>query len=330
MPLTHRQLDAFRHVMQAGTVTGAAELLHMSQPAVSKLLAALEHELGLELFTRVRKRLVATSDAKQLFGEVERLFGALTEVKAFADDLKRFDAGELHIAAAASVGQTLVADAVGELARRHPKARILLSVNTNVGESVIRQQADLGFSVLQYEHPAVRSAPLLHARAVCAVPLGHALAKRTSIAPEDLEDECFISFFRDSRMRQIIDAVFSQRRVARRLQYDVFSSLEAVALAARGMGISIVEPISPFYLRPRNVVILPFEPRIDFTFNILHPRFGNRPRLADEFVVLLKARISELMQSAPTDPFPLELRTVESSAKSEALGAETAPLSADG
>ena len=313
MPLTQRQLDAFRRVMQTGTVTAAAEQLHMSQPAVSKLLAALEYELDLKLFTRVRKRMVATSDATQLLGEVERLFGTLTDIKSFAEDLRRFDAGELRIAAAASVGQTLVADVVAELAHSHPKARIQLSVNTHVGESVIRQQADLGFSVLHFEHPAVRTLPLLHARAICAVPVGHPLAARERITPEDLADESFISFFRDSRMRQIIDAIFAQRRIARKLQYDVFSSQEAVALVARKLGIAVVEPISPFYVRPAGVVFLAFEPRVDFTVNILYPRFGNRPGLADEFASQLRARVSRLAASARTDEFPLDVRVVETS-----------------
>ena len=63
MALTHRQLEAFHVFMETGTVTGAADRLRISQPAVSKILAALEYDLKLKLFKRVRKRLVPTNEA---------------------------------------------------------------------------------------------------------------------------------------------------------------------------------------------------------------------------------------------------------------------------
>ena len=64
--ITSRQLEAFRAIMEHGTVTAAAERLGVSQPAVSKILAGLEHEIGYPLFTRIKRRLAPTSEARLL------------------------------------------------------------------------------------------------------------------------------------------------------------------------------------------------------------------------------------------------------------------------
>ena len=87
MALTHRQLEAFHVSMETGTVTGAAERLRISQPAVSKILAALEYDLKLKLFKRVRKRLVPTNEAHMLYVEVHRLMTSMGDIEEFARDL---------------------------------------------------------------------------------------------------------------------------------------------------------------------------------------------------------------------------------------------------
>lgn len=294
MPISHRQLEAFRMFMQTGTVTGAAQRLRISQPAVSKILTSLEYELGLTLFTRVKKRLQPTGDAQLLSREVERLFSGLNDIESFARDLRYLKAGELHIASAASLGHTLVADTIAAFAARHDKARIVFNVTTSVSQFVISQQVDLGFSLMQTQHPALINEPLLHARGVCVVPVGHPLAGRDLVTAEDLRDLQCVSFMRDSRMRHIIDAAFEQRRVARQLQYEVFTSVEACALVSRGLGVSIVEPFIVAYAPPPGIWVARFEPAIDFTFNLMRPRYRDRSRLAAAFLKTLKQSVQQI------------------------------------
>ena len=72
-----RQLEAFRAVMHAASVTQAAEVLRISQPAVSRLIASLEQDLGFALFSRRRGRLLPTPESTFLLGEVERAISNL-------------------------------------------------------------------------------------------------------------------------------------------------------------------------------------------------------------------------------------------------------------
>ena len=77
--LTHRHVEVFRALMIAGSVTRAAELLHTSQPTVSRELARMEHSIGFPLFERIRGRLRPTM-ALALYDEVRQSYAGLERV----------------------------------------------------------------------------------------------------------------------------------------------------------------------------------------------------------------------------------------------------------
>lgn len=309
MTITHRQLEAFRLFMETGSVTAAALRMRVTQPAVSKILSGLEMDLRLRLFTREKKRLLPTHEAELLYLEVRRIMSSLAEVENFADDLRSLKAGELRIATAASVGQTLLADAVADFSSQYDRARISFFVTSDVGHSVVAQQAEIGFSFLRLQHPMLITQPLFRSRAVCVVPAAHRLAGREAVSPEDLRDECFISFMRDSRMRHMIDAVFEADGVTRRAQYDVYSSGEACSLVERGVGVSIVEPLGVAYRKPPGLAVCRFEPPIHFTFNLLTPRFRDLSRLGRRFISIVNKRVRELSVEHGSPTRHIELKS---------------------
>ena len=92
MKLSHRQIDFFRAVMGTGHVTRAAELLHTSQPTVSRELARLEQVLGFALFERIKGRLKPTVRALALMEEVEQSYVGLERIAATAVALQAYAA----------------------------------------------------------------------------------------------------------------------------------------------------------------------------------------------------------------------------------------------
>lgn len=82
--LTHRHVEVFRALMIAGSVTRAAELLHTSQPTVSRELARMEHSIGFPLFERIRGRLRPTMQALALYDEVRQSYAGLERVASAA------------------------------------------------------------------------------------------------------------------------------------------------------------------------------------------------------------------------------------------------------
>ena len=284
--ITSRQLEAFRAIMAHGTVTAAAERLGVSQPAVSKILAGLEHEIGYPLFTRIKRRLAPTSEARLLYHSLERV----TEV---AREIRERQIGDLLIYSTPALGRTVLPDVMAGFMKRHAKAHIVFHVrsSTYINQKMVDQQIDLGFSMMPFEHPSMVTEELSRVAAVCVLPADHRLARRKVIRPVDLRGERFLSFPLDGRMRHLIDAAFEQERIERQLQIDVYSSADACALAARGLGVSIVEPFTARDHLGQGIAVVPFEPRIRYLFRAMRPRYRKPSRLADAFLDAVKAHL---------------------------------------
>lgn len=97
--LTHRHVEVFRALMIAGSVTRAAELLHTSQPTVSRELARMEHSIGFPLFERIRGRLRPTMQALALYDEVRQSYAGLERVASAAARLRAYSDGQLAVIA---------------------------------------------------------------------------------------------------------------------------------------------------------------------------------------------------------------------------------------
>ncbi len=295
--ISPRQLEAFRAFMEAGTVTGAAERMRLSQSAVSKILGGLEYSVGYPLFRREKQRLLPTREAKLLQREVERIFRGLEELGGFVRDLRTLEQGEMHVVSTPALGEVVLPDVLAGFMRGHAGVRVAFQVRHSevINQFVVDQQTDLGFSMVPFDHPSIISEELFRVPAVCVLPPAHDLARRPGITPEDLRDESFLSFATDTRMRHLVDAVFEQRQVARRQRLEVYSSLEACSMAARGIGISIVEPFTAMRMAASGLVIRPFTPRIDYTFKVMRPRFRDPSRLADAFLAAVKDWVAEMV-----------------------------------
>ncbi len=291
--ITSRQLEAFRAIMEHGTVTAAAERLSVSQPAVSKILAGLEREIGYPLFTRIKRRLAPTSEARLLQAEVARLYHSLEQVSGVAREIRERQVGDLHIYSTPALGRSVLPDVMAAFMKRHAKARIVFHVrsSTYINQKMVDQQIDLGFSMMPFEHPSIVTEELSRAPAVCVLPGDHRLARRRVIRPVDLRGERFLSFPLDGRMRHLIDAVFEQEHIERSLQIDVYSSADACALAARAMGVSIVDPFTARDYRGEGIAVVPFEPRIRYLFRAMRPRYRKPSRLADAFLEAVKSHL---------------------------------------
>jgi DNA-binding transcriptional LysR family regulator len=189
MRLTHRHIEVFRTVMLAGQVTRAAELLHTSQPTVSRELARLEQLVGYPLFERDRGRMRPTVRAMALLEEVEASFVGLDRIAAHALSLQQYARGRLQLACLPALAQALVPEAVAAFAAKCPEASVtLLPMETLPLEAALTEQrVDLGLS----EHDAVPDAclqqPLLRTQEVCVLPSGHALAAKASLVPSDFD-----------------------------------------------------------------------------------------------------------------------------------------------
>jgi DNA-binding transcriptional LysR family regulator len=154
-----RHIEVFQAVLQAGTLTGAATLLNISQPAATKVLQHAERQLGFPLFTRVRGRLQLTSEAIMLREKIESISDGVRELQRLASNIKASDCAALRVVSTPTLANSVIPKAVSQLRTLHPDSAIeLFTQHTReMLNSIILRETDVGFTMQELDHPGLHS-----------------------------------------------------------------------------------------------------------------------------------------------------------------------------
>lgn len=298
--LSYRQVEAFRAVMIAGTTTGAAELLYISQPAVSRLLNDFEVAVKIKLFDRHHKRLAPTPEALLLFEEVERSFVGIDRLANMAEELRDFQRGSLKVAAMPAIALGFLPRVMQKFSQHHQGVNLTLQVRSSqqVADWIATQHFDVGIGAINVADPALAVEVLGEAALVCALPANHPLAEKAVIVPEDLRDQPFISLGPEQSVRYKVDDVFEKARVSRQLVFDTQLSHVACSFVDAGSGVALIDPITALHFSSDNLVFRPFEPWVSFSYHLLYPAHRSRSRATEEFSQLLKQELTLLVERA--------------------------------
>jgi DNA-binding transcriptional LysR family regulator len=272
-----RQIEVFRAVMLAGSVTDAARLLHVSQPGISRMLAHIELQLGLRLFERMKGRLLPTPEAQALYAEVSEVYGGIRRVSERAEELKSGARLSLRVLASPSTALVAVPRAVAALANEYPAARIYLETlpTREMLSRLTSREADIAISTIPTDNALLASKPIGHWRLVCVFPTGHALAAKRLLRPRDVLNERLISFSRDTPQGRIIADWCASSRVEAASSVEVRSGQMACALAACGAGVAIVDDLTARACRTDDLHFRPIvgSPSLDI-FALTHQGFA--------------------------------------------------------
>lgn len=293
MPLNFRQLEAFHAVMISGSASRAAELLQVSQPAVSRALADLEREVGFALFDRVRGRLVPTPEGQLFFADVNANFAGLDRLRSSASRIRDFGSGTVRIASLAALGSTLVPRAIRSFRDVHPGIAITLHVTSSaaVRELVASGQFGIGLAADEVDLSGVDHRVFGSFRAVCVLPPGHALAEQLVIRPADLHGRPFVALAPEDRARSRMDRVFEEAEVRPEVVVETPNSATVCALALEGVGVGLVNPMAADGFAERGLLFRPFEPEVYFKAHLLFRPDAQKALLMKAFVAeLLRAR----------------------------------------
>ena len=292
-----RQIEAFRAVMLTGAMTTAAEMIQVSQPAVSRLVRDLEQELGLTLFRRRGNLVVPTPEATTLLAEVERSFVGLAQISAFADDLRRGRTGSLRVAALPTMAAGFAPRFIAEFCRGLPGLKVSIDglSSQEVRDRVAAGRYDIGVAAFPFRHGSLAVTPL-EDKAVIALPVGHRLAAHRVVRPEDLQQENLILLTRLAAGQHPIAAVL-QSAHPRQVIETSLSSIACV-FVSEGMGIAIVDPFSVSEFVGRNIVARPLEPSFNVGTAIVHSTERPLSMVAEEFRAAFLDHIHQFLQRA--------------------------------
>ena len=263
--ITLRHLEAFRAMMLRRTVTGAAEMLGVTQPVVTRLLADLEERIDIPLFKRVRGRLEPMPDAKLLFVDVHQSLMRIERIANAATNLKAMQLARLEIAAAPAMALSFLPRTIASFTNEHPETMVSLHMHSTaeVLDMVESGRCDLGFPMQSTRKPSEGDSELLlTAHMVGVVPVGHRLAGRKVLRPEDFADEGFITLAPLMEVRTQIDALMLAHGVNRRINVETQNYSVVMKLVEAGAGLALIDPLSASAYTGGLLKFIPFESKI--------------------------------------------------------------------
>ncbi|MBZ7334132.1 LysR family transcriptional regulator, partial [Klebsiella michiganensis] len=268
-----RHIEIFHAVMTTGNLTEAARMLHTSQPTVSRELARFEKVLGLTLFSRTRGRLQPTVQGLRLFEEVQRSWYGLDRIVSAAESLREFRQGELSIACLPVFSQSFLPPLLQSFLSRYPQVNIQIVPQESplLEEWLSAQRHDLGITETLHTPAGTQRTELLCLDEVCVLPPGHPLAQKSALTPQDFEGENYISLSRTDSYRQLLDSLFNEYQVKRRMVIETHSAASVCAMVRAGVGISVVNPLTAMDYASSGVVIRRFSVSVPFSVNLVHP-----------------------------------------------------------
>ncbi|WP_138932997.1 LysR substrate-binding domain-containing protein [Roseovarius arcticus] len=292
-----RQLTAFRETMVTGTASGAADIMGISQPAVSRLIDALEASLGLALFDRRSGRMVPTAEGRLFYEELQRAFASYNRLTSAAEDIKQGRRGSLHIASMPALGLTFLPDAITAFKTVQPEIKIRydLQLSMRVEEWVSSQQVDLGIAEFPFERPGIERENFCDLPYVMALPEDHRLTARDVITPADLHGERMVSLSPETVARRLMDAALADAGAVPHILCETTYAAGVCAMVRRGQGIGLIDLFTAAGNTGGGIVFRRFAPELMFRVGILYPRHQPRSRVTGEFLTVLRAHRSRLV-----------------------------------
>lgn len=285
-----RQIEIFRAVMQAGSVSAAARALGVSQPVVSRVLAHTELSLGLKLFERGKGRLLATTEARLLYRQVERAWDEVERIASLAENLRRGHDGQLRIALTPSLATSLLPDILSRLQATGvgSTCELWASHSAEIEAHLVAFTVDVGLAIEPPAHVALRIATIAEGAMVLALPRAW-LAEVVHVElPEWLVGRPYIGLAERTPLGERLARLEQVGGWQPMRTYSVQTYALAGTLVEQGLGYALVDGYTAAGLDARRVALMDIQPAIRFRLCLMANAVAPRSILQDRFEACLR------------------------------------------
>lgn len=263
--MTHRMIEAFRAAIAHGGISAGADALDMSQPSMSRLLLDLQKIVGFPLFMKVGRTSKPTDEALAMMVKVQQSFVGLEDITRFSDQLRKQKMGRLSICAIPSVGHSVMPDIIQHLHAKHPNVIVSLTVASyaEVARNVRNRQADIGFTADILSMGGLETVASFTGDCVCIGTSEYLPSDMRAVGIDDLAEKPFVGFTGSFEKR--LDAWLTAEGKQLRSTVEASLAHSVSELVMRGLGVSIVDPLSGAHHQRRGGITLPVHPPLPFT-----------------------------------------------------------------
>jgi DNA-binding transcriptional LysR family regulator len=300
--LTLRQIEVIRAIMVTGTVGGAARLLNVSSPGISRVMKHAETSVGIKLFSRRGGRYSPTAEANAIFSQINGVYGKVEDLQFVISRIKRGAATELKIGSVPSIGQVMVPRAIADLRKAFPNLMIevdILKLEDAI-DYLLLGKGELVASSDEIDHPMLNSEPLARGRLKCIVPEGHALARRARVTAEEIVKHPLIGVDPGDPYGRIMAGLFASHALSYEVTIRARFGSTVCALVSHGLGIAVVDEFTlaaDQWPRLRTLDIV--EPTLFQTY-VIHRKDAPLSSYGARFVAAIRGQMESAARPRPS------------------------------
>lgn len=238
--MTLRHYKIFVTVCDTMNMTTAAELLFMSQSAVSQAIAELESHYEVRLFERLSRKLYLTEAGQKLLGYARHMLRMNAEIE---NDMKTLhQSGTIRIGASVTVGACVLPGLVSRFCQSVPAANVEVAEDNtaNIEALILQDKIDLGLVEGEISSPDVLSRPFLEDQLVLICSPGHRFAACPEVEPPELERESFVIREKGSGTRKTFEDKMAEQNLTWKAAWTCNNSDTIKNAVAAGLGISVI------------------------------------------------------------------------------------------
>lgn len=287
-----KALQAFKLVMEEGSLLQAGLSMGLSEAAISRLITELEQTSGLQLFDRSKRQLSPTKEARMFYVSATNALSKVDQLTEHARDIRSGDSSRLSVAVTPEAFNIIFATAVSRFTQEYPRVNIKISIIPSEQLQLITKsdEYDVGFSLLPIFSPAVETEQILTTAAMGLVSINHPLAANAELTPHDIVNERLITLSSNNLLRIRWEEWFRSSGIQLCHTIELDSYLGLNQLIMTGAGITVSDTLSLDYLDQTRIKLIPLKNAFENTYGIVRPHPHERKRTTTvEFENTLKS-----------------------------------------
>jgi LysR family carnitine catabolism transcriptional activator len=247
--LSAHQLRAYVHLAEQRSFTRAAVASHLSQPAFSALIRALEAEVGAQLFDRSTRHVDLTAEGRDFYDGALRVLSEIEAALASVRERVALSRGHVAMALLPSLAAGWLPDVLASFHAEHPdiELEVFDVLSENCIDHVRSGRVDIAIAATRVDTPELKAEPFLTDEFFLVARSGHPLLIKPSLKPRDLLPFDFVNLSRNSSVRQYLDAALLPLKMRALMEVDQLATVMGMVRA--GLGISVVPALTLFHFQ---------------------------------------------------------------------------------
>lgn len=299
--LSLRQIETVRAVLLTGSINGAARMLNVSSPSVSRMLRHAESLAGMVFFDRTTAGFIPRPEIAELLTDLESIHDGILRVNKRLNAAQRPMEGTLAIGVSPGLGVSLAPRAISAMHRQWPDVKITFDVlhRDEFANQLMLQTVDLAMAIFDVNDPRIESVPIADGRLVCLVPRDHRLADRTEVSLHDLKDEDLIGFNEQQFQQAMIERLAERAGVTFRPKLRVRLTVSAFFMVANGVGVALLDSFTVQDSPSDRVRIIPLKEEARFCLRLFHSRNTPLSQISESFLQHVRTMVSQAERPPP-------------------------------